>query len=111
MENPMIPARKPKVEEVPGLDKEGNPIHGRAFRCSNPAKKGNHCTIEKFPLYKEDPPKEVKRIKYEDGKEPEVPPGFKMTYNRKGSPTPSIACNIRNLKSSFPASFRSPGKF
>lgn len=107
----MIPARKPKVKEVPGLDKEGNPIHERAFRCSNPAKKGNHSTIEKFPLYKEDPPKEVKRIKYEDGKEPEVPPGFKMTYNRKGSPTPSIACNIRNLKSSFPASFRSPGKF
>jgi len=106
----MIPAKKVVVKPVPGLDKEGNPIHERAFRPANPAKRGNHCTIEKFPLYKEDPPKEVKRIKYEDGKEPEVPPGFKMTYNRKSSPTPSVACNIRNLKSSFPASFRSPTK-
>lgn len=106
----MIPAKKIIVRPVPGLDKEGNSIHERAFRPANPAKRGNHCTIEKFPNYKEDPPKEVKRIKYEDGKEPEVPPGFKMTYNRKSSPTPSVACNIRNLKSSFPASFRSPTK-
>jgi len=107
----MIPARKEKPKEVFGVDKNGEQIHGRAFRPANPAKRGNHCTIEKFPLYKEDPPKEIKRIKYADGEAPEVPPGFKMTHNRKGSPTPTIACNIRNLKASFPSSFRSPGKF
>lgn len=110
MEQPMIPEKKIVVRPVPGLDKEGNSIHERAFRPANPAKRGNHCTIEKFPLYKEDPPKEVKRIKIAEDA-PEPPPGFRMTYNRKGSPTPSIACNIRNLKSSFPASFRSPTKF
>lgn len=53
----MLPAKKEIVRPVPGLDKEGNPIHERAFRPANPAKRGNHCTIEKFPLYKEDPPK------------------------------------------------------
>lgn len=106
----MIPAKKPAEKPVYGLDKTGEPIHGRAFRPANPAKRGNHCTIEKFPLYKEDPPKEVKRIKYADGEEPEVPPGFKMTYNRKSSPTPSVATNIRNLKASFPSAFRSPGR-
>jgi hypothetical protein len=111
MENPMIPARKPVEKPKKGVDRNGDPIHDKAFKPANPAKIGNHCTIEKFPLYKEDPPKEVKRIKYADGQEPEVPPGFKMTYNRKGSPTPSIATNIRNLKSSFPSHFRSPGKF
>merc|ERR1740138_1255872 len=105
MENPMIPARKPKTPPKLGTDKNGEPIHERAFRPANPAKRGNHCTIEKFPLYKEDPPREVKRIKYPDGQEPEAPPGFKMTYNRKSSPTPSVATNIRNLKASFPSSF------
>lgn len=110
MENPMIPAKKAVAAPKLGVDKNGEPIHERAFRPANPAKRGNHCTIEKFPLYKEDPPREVKRIKIEEGA-PEAPPGFKMTYNRKSSPTPSVACNIRNLKASFPSSFRSPGKF
>jgi hypothetical protein len=33
-------------------------------------------------------------------------PGFKLTYNYKTRPTPSIAVNYRNLKASFPSSFR-----
>ena len=47
----MIPARKEKKEEGPA-----EPLHDKPFFPSNPPKKGNHCTLEKFPLYKEDPP-------------------------------------------------------
>ena len=50
-ENPMIPARKEKKEEGPA-----EPLHDKPFFPSNPPKKGNHCTLEKFPIYKEDPP-------------------------------------------------------
>ncbi len=107
----MIPARKPKEVPKQGVDKNGEDIHNRAFRPANPAKRGNQCTIEKFPLYKEDPPKEVKRVVYAEGEAPEDVPKFKMTYNRRSSPTPSVATNIRNLKASFPSSFRSPTKF
>jgi hypothetical protein len=111
MENPMIPARKPKERPNPALNKAGEPIHEAPFKPANPPKRGNHCTIEKFPKYKEDPPAEKKRIKYADGEEPEVPPGFRHTYNRRSSPSPTVACNVRNLKAQFPSAFntsRSP---
>jgi hypothetical protein len=53
MEDPMIPARVVKTVEVPA---DFVPTHDKPFKPSNPAKRGNHSTIEKFPLYKEDPP-------------------------------------------------------
>lgn len=100
MEDPPIPARKPVVKE------EGEPLHDKAFKPANPAKKGNHSTLEKFPVHMPDPPKEKKRIKYEDGQEPESPPGFKCTYKGLTRPSPSVATNFRNLKASYPSAFR-----
>lgn len=37
------------------------PLHDRAFRPAMPAKKGNQCTIAKFPEWKGDKPFELKR--------------------------------------------------
>jgi hypothetical protein len=100
-ENGVLPPKKviekPKVGPL-GINRAGEPLHEGAFKPSNPPKRGNHCTIEKFPNYKEDPPVEKKRIKYAEGEEPEEVPGFKHTYKRKSSPSPTIACNVRNLK-------------
>ena len=102
MEDPQVPARPAKKEIV------REDIHdGKQFRPSNPAKRGNHCTLEKFPLYVEDPPTQLKRKKPVEGEE-DIP-GFKPTTKFSSMPSPSVATNIRNLKSSFPASFaRSP---
>ena len=101
-ENPPIPAR-PEKKEPERVD-----IHdGKKFKPSNPPKRGNHCTLEKFPLYQEDPPTQLKRKQPVEGEED--PPGFKPTTKYSSLPSPSVATNIRNLKSSFPASFaRSP---
>ena len=102
MEDPPIPHRKEK-KEIPT-----EPLHDKPFKPSNPPKRGNHCTLEKFPLWKEDPPKEVTRKKKGED-DPEDPPGFKPTYKYRSMPSPSVATNIRNLKASFPSSFaRSP---
>ena len=73
-----------------------------------PLKKGNNQTIEKFPKYIEDPPTDKKYVKPAEGA-PESPPGWKATYRKQSRPTPSVATNFRNLKSSFPSAFsRSP---
>jgi hypothetical protein len=103
MEDPAIPER-PKKEEPERPD-----IHdGKAFKPANPSKKGNHSTFQKFPEHKPDPPKDKKYVKPPEDA-PESPPGFKATYKFQSRPTPSIATNYRNLKSSYPSAFsRSP---
>lgn len=102
MEDPLIPARPEKKVEVPA-----EPLHDKPFKPSNPPKKGNHCTLEKFPAYKEDPPTQLKR-KVKDETEEDIP-GFKPTHKYRSMASPSVATNIRNLKSQFPSSFaRSP---
>jgi hypothetical protein len=63
-----------------------------------------HDTIVKFPPYLPNPPKELKRKIKVEGEEEK--PSFKLTYNFKSRPTPSVAVNFRNLKASFPSSFR-----
>jgi len=63
-----------------------------------------HDTIDKFPHYQPNPPKELKRKIKVEGEEER--PGFKLTYNYKSRPTPSVAVNFRNLKAAFPSSFR-----
>ena len=50
------------------------------------------------------PPKELKRVKKEEGEE-EDRPRFKLTYNLRSRPCPSVATNFRNLKSAYPAAF------
>lgn len=52
MEDPILPPKKVKAPEVI----VGDPVHDKPFKPSNPAKRGNHSTIEKFPEYKENPP-------------------------------------------------------
>jgi hypothetical protein len=50
------------------------------------------------------PPKELKRKVIVEGEE-EDRPRFKLTYNERTRPTPSVATNFRNLKSQFPRAF------
>ena len=80
------------------------PLHDAAFKPANPAKKGNHCTIDRFPGWKGDPPKQIKRVIKDP--EAEVIPLFKHTTKEFTRPTPSVATNYRNLKSQFPSAFR-----
>ena len=52
----------------------------------------------------ENPLKFTERKKPVEGEE--SGPAFKSATNFKSRPTPSVATNIRNLKSSFPSVFR-----
>jgi hypothetical protein len=80
--------------------------HERAWRPSMPPRTGQaKQTLESFPEYKENPPKELKRKIPVEG-EPEAPPAFKMTHRNKTRPVNSVVCNMRNLKASFPSAFR-----
>ena len=78
--------------------------HDKPFRPSNPPKRGYNKTLAKFPEYKENPLKQITRVQPVEGYEP--PPRFKMTTNTYSRPTPSIATNMRNMKSSFPSVFK-----
>ena len=74
-----IKERVPVVREVNKVD------HERAFRPSQPGKKGVTGTIEKFPEYKENPLKPTVRVRPVEGQED--PPRWKMTTNSYSSPT------------------------
>lgn len=58
--------------------------------------------INKFPEWKADPPTEKKKRIWDD----DAPRGWCVTYRGKSVPTPSVALNSRNLKSSFPSVFK-----
>lgn len=66
-----MPHRKPVAKKQPNL------VHDAPFKPSNPPKVGHNKTLEKFPEYKENPPKRVTRKVVVDGEE--VVPGFKPT--------------------------------
>jgi hypothetical protein len=51
-----IPARAPAKKEVPSL------VHDKAFKPSNPAKRGYNKTLAKFPDYQCDPKKPIERV-------------------------------------------------
>lgn len=79
-------------------------VHDKNFKPSNPAKVGYNRTLARFPAYKEDPKKPITRripVEGEDDKKK-----FRPTHNVKSRPTPSVATNMRNIKSSFPSLFR-----
>lgn len=107
-ENPKVPAKK-VLEPVVELNKDGEPkepLHDKAFKPSNPSRKGViKGTLERFPAYLPNPPVELKRKVLAEGEEEESIPGFKATYRNKTRPTPSVATNFRNLKASYPAAF------
>lgn len=93
----MKPSESAKVVQL-------EPLHDRAFRPGNPAKRGNQSTIAKFPLWNGEAPKQLMR-KRKDENEEDIP-SFKMTTKEFTRPTPSVATNFRNLKSQFPSAFR-----
>ena len=93
-----IPPKAEKKKEVHGY------VHDKPFFPANPNQRFSvHKTIAKFPEYKEDPPKEISKRQPDD---PDAPKKFKPTHSGKTVPSPSVAVNIRNLKSSFPSVFR-----
>ena len=97
-----MPAKREKNKE------ERVNIHDKPFFPARPGPKGKFGTLDKFPEHKADPARQIKRVKKEEDA-PDPPPGFKNTYRYQSRPTPSIATNIRNLKSSYPSAFsRSP---
>jgi hypothetical protein len=100
----MIPARKvkAKIEYAEGEAPEA--LHDKAFKPSNPNKKGYKGFLEPFPEYLPNPPTELKRKIVAEG-DPEDPPGWKTTKRSVARPTPTVACNVRNLKAQFPSAF------
>jgi hypothetical protein len=76
--------------------------HDAPFKPSHPAKRGYNKTLDKFPEYKEDPMKEVKRKK----EEAEERARWRSTHKYKSKPTPSVVTSFRNLKSEFPSIYR-----
>jgi Domain of unknown function (DUF4586) len=97
----------PKVEEEAPrkrLDSPHQPLHDKAFKPSNPAKRGYNKTIDKFPCYKEDPLTFIERKKPVEGEEER--PRFKPSHNKKSMPMVPVATNFRNLKTEFPSIFR-----
>ena len=79
-------------------------VHDKPFRPTNPPKRGYNKTLAKFPPYKEDPKKPITRRMPVEG-EPDIPK-FKPSHNGKTRPTPSVATNMRNIRTSFPSLFR-----
>lgn len=55
--------------------------------------------IGKFPEYKEDPPTKKARRVWDD----DAPRGWCATWKGLSVPSPSVALNSRNLKSSYPS--------
>jgi len=85
-----MPHREPKSPSPPPM------THDKPFKPSHPPKKGQTSKgISPFPKYIEDPKKATERRMDEE----EDKAKFKPTHNVKSRPTPSVAVNIRNLKS------------
>lgn len=60
-----------------------------------------------LPTHLPNPPKEVTRKVWPE----DAAPAFKRSHKGLTRPTPSIATNTRNLKSSFPSVFSGFGRF
>lgn len=104
---PEAPKKRQVVQSakiLPKLPEEGvEPLHDKEFKPAGP-KKGMHPFIGKYPEFLPNPPRVIKRKKVVEGEEEERP-GFKLTYNLRSRPCPSVATNFRNLKASYPAAF------
>jgi hypothetical protein len=60
-----------------------------------------------LPPHLPNPPKDVTRKVWPE----DAAPAFKRSHKGLTRPTPSIATNMRNLKSSFPSAFSGLGRF
>ena len=87
------------LPDLPGKE----PLHDKAFRPVGPKKGHYDKMIGKYPEFMPNPPKELKRKPIDP--EEEDKPRFKLTYNLRSQPTPSVATNYRNLKASYPMAF------
>ena len=96
--NPEIKRAPKKVRPVTVAE------HDKPFYPSKPPKVGINKTLSTFPEYKENPLKFVTRKRPVEGEEER--PCFKKTHNYKSRPSPSVQCNVRNLKAAFPSVFR-----
>ena len=100
-EDVKIPHRPPPEKKKPLME------HDKPFAPSHPAKKGYNKTLDKFPVYKEDPPKRLmKKQKTEDDPEPLR---WKPTHNNKSRPSASVTCHTKNLRCEFPSVFKRGG--
>ena len=90
-----IPQRKPAAKREPCM------VHDKPFKPSHPPKRGYNASLDRFPVYIEDPKKPLERRMVED-----EGPKFKPTHNSKSRPSPSVTTNMRNLKASFPSIFK-----
>lgn len=89
--------KKPPAKPKPQVD------HDKPFKPSNPPKKGvADKTLAKFPDYIEENPEPKKRKpKNEDEKASWKPNTFKKTV-----PSPSVATNLKNIRSLLPSMMR-----
>jgi hypothetical protein len=102
-----LPPKREKVSQSAAVlpDIPTEPLHDKAFRPSGP-KKSLVPMIGGYPVYMPNPPREIKRVKKAEGEEEEEErPRFKMTYNLRSGPCPSVVTNYRNLKSAYPSAF------
>lgn len=86
---PPKPEKAKSAKVLPEI--HDRPFNPTGFKTTN---KRVHDYLGGFPKHMPDPPKEVERKAPDE----DAPPPFKMTWNKKSVPTPSIACNVRNLR-------------
>jgi len=93
-----LPARTPKAPMAPPMEQEV------PFKPAKPPRRGYSCTLEKFPVYMENPLKFTERRRPVEG-EDDIKP-FRSATHFKSRPSPSITTNMRNMKASFPSVFK-----
>lgn len=93
-----IPARPEKKEMDPPMEQDAN------WKPAKPPRMGYSCTFEKFPNYMENPLKFTTRRVPVEGEDDMK--AFKTATNFRSKPSPSVTCNMRNMKASFPSVFR-----
>ena len=90
-------AKKPPAKPKPQVE------HDKPFRPSNPPKKGIvDKTLARFPEHVEEKPEPKRRKpKAEDER-----PAWKHNTFKKTTPSPSVATNFKNIRSSLPSMMR-----
>lgn len=94
-----LPPKPPAAKLKPEI------THDMPFKPARPPRTGHACTLEPYPKHEPNPPKPVVRKIRLEG-DPEPAPAFRLTHKYKSRPTTTIACNLKNLKTSFPSIFK-----
>jgi hypothetical protein len=98
-------------KKKPGRVAKAQVEHPGPFRPSNPSKQAKQdCTLAKFPEYLED--KKAKedpnygKPRQKPVKKDEERPQWRPNTFKKSIPSPSVATNMKNIRSSLPAMMR-----